>query len=68
MYFLGASTGNDENIGELVFETLLNSRIDSITDLNFGKNFSWFQHPKSKEEQSGNVNHLAEFISMQAEL
>ena len=37
-----------ENIGELVFETLLNSSINSITDLNFSDNKSWFEHPDTK--------------------
>ena len=34
----------DENIGELVLETLLNSNIKSITDLNFSYNNSWFNN------------------------
>ena len=58
----------EENIGELVLETLLNSSIDSITDLNLGSNYSWFYHPDTEEERSGNVDLLAELISKQAGL
>ena len=54
-----------ENIGELVFETLLYSSINSITDLNLSDNKSWFIKPQTKEERSGNVELLAELISMQ---
>ena len=38
------STGSDiyENMGELVLEAILNSNINSITDLNFCYNSSWF--------------------------
>ena len=32
----------DENTGELVLEILLNSSIDTITNLNFYENSSWF--------------------------
>ena len=37
-----------ENIGELVLETLLNSNIDSITDLNLRQNPSWFKNYNTK--------------------
>ena len=37
----------DENIGEIVLETLLNSNIESITDLNLGGNYSWFWDPNT---------------------
>ena len=51
-----------ENIGELVLETLLNSSIDSITEIYFDSNSSWFWHPVTGEERSGNVNLLTELI------
>ena len=35
----------NENIGEIVLETLLNSNISSITELNLGMNQSWFWNP-----------------------
>ena len=43
------SVNNDreQNIGELVLESLLCSDIDSITDLNLVSNSSWFKHPDS---------------------
>ena len=52
-----------ENIGELVLETLLSSSIDSITNLSFRTNSSWFNHPDTNEERSNNVDLLAELIS-----
>ena len=52
----------EENIGELVFETLLNSNIESITDLNLRENRSWFWNPVTREERSSNVDLLAELI------
>ena len=36
------------NIGELVLECLLSSRIDSITNLVLNSNESWFCHPETK--------------------
>ena len=57
-----------ENIGELVLECLLGSRIDSIEDLNLSSNESWFKHPVTKEERSGNIALLAELLSKQAGL
>ena len=53
----------NQNIGELVFETLLNTNVESIIDLNLGGNYSWFGHPYTKEERSGNIDLLAELIS-----
>ena len=53
----------EQNIGELVLESLLSSNIVSITDLNFGGNESWFKHPDTREERSGNVDLLVELIS-----
>ena len=37
----------DENIGEIVLETLLSSGINSITDLDLRVNRSWFRHPET---------------------
>ena len=34
-----------ENTGELVFETLLSSNNDSLIDIGFDTNSSWFCHP-----------------------
>ena len=49
----------NENIGELVLESLLSSRIESITNLDLTYNVSWFEHPDTKEERSGNIDLLA---------
>ena len=51
----------DQNIGELVLETLLICSVDSIIDLYLDVNSSWFKHP-------GNVDLLAELISRQTRL
>ena len=48
----------DQNIGELVLEILLNYSVDFIIDLNLGDNESWFKHP-------GNIDLLNELISRQ---
>ena len=53
-----ADQEKDENIGELVLETLLSYSVNSIIDLNLGCNQSWFKHP-------GNVDLLTELISRQ---
>ena len=45
----------EQNICELVLESLLSSNIDSIIDLNLSGNYSWFKHPDSKEDISANV-------------
>ena len=58
----------DENIGELVLEALLNTNIESITDLNFSLNNSWFRHPKTEEERFSNIVLLADLISKQHSL
>ena len=57
----------NENIGELVLEILMSSNIDSITDLDFSQN-SWFCHPDTEEERSGNVDLLVELITKQTGL
>ena len=51
------------NFGENVFETLLNSNIDCITDLNLSSNRFWFQ-PRTNDKPN-NFNLLAELISKQ---
>lgn len=58
MYRFSNDEAEDQNIGELVFESLLNSNVESIIDLNLGSNSSWFDYP-------GNVDLLTEFISRQ---
>lgn len=40
----------NENIGEIVLETLLSSNIDSITDLNLSSNYSWFKILGNKKQ------------------
>ena len=45
MYKFSRNKDRDQNIGELVLETLLSYSVDSIIDLNLGKNSSWFRHP-----------------------
>ena len=61
------SGNTDVNVGELVLEALLNSKILSIQDLNLDCNYYWFKHP-STEERSENVDLLAELITKQAGL
>ena len=53
----------EQNISELVLESLLSSNIVSITDLDLGANRSWFKNPYTTEERSGNVDLLVELIS-----
>ena len=43
-----ADLDREENIGEIVLETLLSSNIESITDLDLSHNASWFHHPDTK--------------------
>ena len=68
MEYFSRDKDRDENIGELVLETLLTSNIDSITKLNLDKNRSWFCHPDTEEEILGNADLLAELISKQVGL
>ena len=58
----------NENNSELVIESLLSSRIVSIKELDLSENSSWFKHPQTKEERSGNTALLAELITKQAGL
>ena len=64
MNTFGTHDDND-NIGEIVFETLLNSNIDSITNFDLSNNTEWFKHPETKEESTSNVELLLEVISKQ---
>ena len=41
----------NENICELLLESLLNSNIETISSLKLGGNISWFKHPKTLEER-----------------
>ena len=68
MYAFSYNNDRDENLGELVLEALLNSNIQSITDLNLCSNGSWFKHPDTQEERVGSVELLAEVISNNAGL
>ena len=63
MYGFSENRDRNKNIGELVLEILLNSSIDTITVLDFCSNMSWFLHPGTGEERSGNVLLLVELIS-----
>ena len=63
-----ADKDKEENIGELVFETLLSSNVDTIIDLDLSGNSSWFKHPDTGEEISSNVGLLAELIYKLAEI
>ena len=63
-----ADKDREENIGELVLETLLNSNVDTITDLDLSGNSSWSKHPDTEDERSSNVNLLGELIFKQAEI
>ena len=58
----------EQNIGELILESLLSSNIDSITELDLAYNSSWFKNPKIGEDRSGNVDLLVELINKQASL
>ena len=44
MYEFSKDKDRDENIGELVLESLLSSSIDTIIDINLSSNRSWFKH------------------------
>ena len=68
MYLFSYKNDRDQNIGELVFESLLNTNVDSIIDLNLGLNYSWFWRPYKKKERSGNIDLLAMLISKQTSL
>ena len=56
------NSDRQENISELILETLLNSNIESITDLNLRDNSSWFKNPETEEERPSSVELLEEFI------
>ena len=58
----------DGKIGEQIFEAILNSNIDSISDLNFFYNHSWFTDQYTEEDRSSNIELLKELISKQTSL
>ena len=68
MYAFSQNKDKEENIGEFILETLLSSKINSITNLNLGANPSWFEHPATREERVVSVDLLAELITKQAGL
>ena len=53
-----------ENLGEIILESLLSSSIESISNLSFANNTSWFCH----SDKSGNIDLLSELITKQADL
>ena len=53
--FSGEGLDGEHNIGELVLEALLSFNIDSISNLNLGRNYSWF-------DRIGDVDLLTELI------
>ena len=55
----------NENCAEIVFETLLNSNIDCIINLDLSNNPEWFTHHETKEERTSNVELLVEVITKQ---
>ena len=61
MYCFSYNEDKDQNIGELVLETLLSNSVDSLIELDLGFNPSWFKHPV-------NIGLLAELISIQTRL
>ena len=58
----------NENIGELILESLLNSNIESINLLYLSHNSSWFKHPDTGEEISSNIDLLTLLILKQTEI
>ena len=58
----------EQNICEMIIETLLNSNIETISELNLSHNKSWFKHPETQEERSSNVDLLTVLISRQTEI
>ena len=63
MVLFSSDHDENENIGELVLEILLNSSIDTITNLDLDSNSSWFYNFNTGEERSGNVDLLVELLS-----
>ena len=68
MNAISQSNDKDVNMGELILEALLNSNIQSITDLNFSYNRSWFKRYDTQEDRAGIVELLAEIIYRQSSL
>ena len=66
---LSSDKENEKIIGEHVLSALLNSRVDSIIELNLCGNRLWFfSNSDTKEEILGNVSLLVDLISKQAGL
>ena len=63
MHAFSDRTNWNENIGELVFEILLNSSIDTVTVLNLSNNSSWFVNSRTRGKKLGNADLLVELIS-----
>ena len=51
MYEFSLKLDREQNIGELVLESLLSSNINSITNLDLSINPSWFRHLDTNEER-----------------
>ena len=68
MYAFSGDSDREQNIGELVFETLLNASVDSLIELDISCNESWFSNPSTREERTDNVSLLSELISRQTRL
>ena len=59
----------DGKIGEQILEAILNSNIDSISNLNLYCNWSWFcKNPYTYEERFSNIELLKELLSKQTSL
>lgn len=66
---------DNENMGEIVLETLLSSDIDCISNLDLSSNASWFwpsrfpeESSETEEEKTSNAELLAELIDKQTGL
>ena len=58
MWRFSYEKNDNENMGEIVLETLLSSSIESITTLNLSSNYNWFSI-----QRISNVELLAELIN-----
>ena len=47
MTYFSSDRDANKNIGEMFFEALLSSYIDSIANLDLNDNSSWFYNPKT---------------------
>ena len=60
MEYFSHDSDRENNMGEIILESILSSNIDSINDLNLGFNNSWFS-----EDRSGNIDLLALLMTKQ---